>query len=89
MLVQLLARKKNGEIRLCVDYRQLNKIAVKDNYSTPLVEDNIDQLKDKKYFSGFDLRDGFYHVKMAESSIKYTSFVTSLGQFEYLRCPSV
>ena len=68
----VLTHKKNGEIRLCVDYRELNKITVKDNYPTPLIEDNIDQLKDKKYFSGLDLRDGFYHVKMAESSVKYT-----------------
>lgn len=47
----------------------------------------MDRLNDKKYFSKLDLRNGFHHVKMAENSIKYTCFVTPLGQFEYLRMP--
>ena len=83
----VLTRKKNGEIRLCVDSREFNKITIKDNYPTQLIEDNLDRLKDKLYFTALDLRDGFFHVKMAESSIQYTSFVTPLGQYEYLRLP--
>lgn len=82
-----MVRKKNNEIRLCVDYRALNAITVKENYPVPLIDDHLDLLKHKKYFTSLDLKNGFHHIKMAEDSIKYTSFVTPLGQFEYLRCP--
>lgn len=83
----VLVRKKTGELRLCVDFRELNKITVKDNFPTPLIDDHIDRLKDKKYFSSLDLKNGFYYVKMSECSIKYTLFVTPIGQFEFLRMP--
>lgn len=83
----VLVRKKDGNLRLCVDYREINKITIKDNFPTPLIDDHLDRLKGKKIFSCLDLRNGFHHVKMAESSIKYTSFITPLGQFEYLRMP--
>lgn len=83
----VLVRKKNGEIRLCIDYRELNKITVKENFPTPNIDDCIDQLRKKKYYTKLDLKSGFHHVKVAESSIKFTSFVTPLGQFEYLRMP--
>ncbi|XP_076385702.1 uncharacterized protein LOC143264091 [Megachile rotundata] len=83
----VLVRKKTGGVRLCIDYRELNKITIKNNYPTPLIDDHLDRLNNKKYFSKLDLRNGFHHVKMAENSIKYTSFVTPLGQFEYLRMP--
>lgn len=83
----VLVRKKTGDIRLCVDYRELNKVTIKENFPTPLIDDHLDQLKNKKYFSSLDLKDGFHHVKVAENSVKYTSFVTPLGQYEYLRMP--
>lgn len=83
----VLVHKKNGELRLCVDYRELNKITIQDNYPTPLIDDHLDRLRDKQYFTCLDLRNGFYHVKVAESSVKLTAFVTPLGQFEYLRMP--
>lgn len=83
----VLAKKKDGSSRLCVDYRELNKITIRDNFTTELIDDNIDQLRDKRYFTSLDLKDGFHHVKMHESSVKFTSFVTPLGQFEYLRMP--
>lgn len=47
----------------------------------------MDRLRDKSYFSSLDLRDGFHHVKIADESVKYTSFVTPLGQFEFLKMP--
>jgi len=83
----VLLRKKNGELRLCVNYRELNKITVRDNYPTPLIDDHLDRLRDKKYFSCLDLKSGFHHVRVSEESVKFTSFVTPLGQFEYLRMP--
>lgn len=83
----VLVRKKTGDLRLCVDYRELNKITVKDNFPAPLIDDQIDKLKNKKYFSLLDLKNGFHHVRMNETSIPFTSFVTPLGQFEYLKMP--
>lgn len=83
----VLVRKRNGDMRLCVDYRELNSITVKDNFPTPLIDDHLDRLRNKKYFSTLDLKNGFYHVRMDENSIKYTSFITPLGQFEFLRMP--
>ena len=87
----VLIRNKTGENRLCVDYPELNKITIKDNFPTflieSLIEDHLDQLKDKKYFTNLDLKNGFHHIKMSEPTIKYTSFVTPLGKFEYLKMP--
>lgn len=82
-----IVRKKNDKLRLCVDYREINKITIKDNFPTSLRDNHLDKLRDKKYFSNLDLRNGFYHIKMAETSIKYTSFITPLGQFEFLKMP--
>lgn len=83
----VLVRKKTGDLRLCVDYRELNKITVKDNFPSPLIDDQIDKLKTKKYFSHLDLKNGFHHVRVNEASVPYTSFITPLGQFEYLKMP--
>ncbi|XP_063994904.1 uncharacterized protein LOC135172646 [Diachasmimorpha longicaudata] len=83
----VLVRKKNGEIRMCPDYRPLNEMLVRDNYPLPLIEDQLDALVNKSYFSLLDLKDGYYHVGVAEDSVKLTSFVTPLGQFECLRMP--
>ncbi|XP_046740532.1 uncharacterized protein LOC124407965 [Diprion similis] len=76
----VLVKKSNREFRLCIDYRFLNKIIERDNYPLPLIEDQIDTLRDKKYYSLLDLKDGFHHIKVTEDSIKYTSFVIPLGQ---------
>jgi len=83
----VLTRKKTGEIRMCVDYRALNKVLVRDNYPLPLIDDQLDALRGKCFYSSLDLKDGFYHVVMASESVRYTSFVTPLGQFEFLRMP--
>lgn len=83
----VLIRKRSGDIRLCVDYRELNKVIVRDNFPTPLIDDHLDRLKGKKFFTKLDLKNGFYHVKINESSVPYTAFVTPLGQFEFLKMP--
>lgn len=70
-----------------MDYRELNKVMVKDNFLSPLIDDHLDRLREKQYFSKSDLRNGFHHVQMVEESIKYTSFVTPVEQYEYLRMP--
>lgn len=83
----VLAKKRNGELRMCVDFRKLNKVTTRDHFPLPLIEDQLDLLEGKKYFTTLDLKDGFFHVKMHEDSIKYTSFVTPFGQCEYVRMP--
>lgn len=83
----VLVKKKTGELRMCVDYRGLNKIMVRDNYPLPLIEDCLDYLEGKSCFSILDLKNGFHQVNMAPDSIKYTSFVTPQGQFEYVKMP--
>ena len=83
----VLTRKKTGELRLCVDYRTLNKVTLRDNYPLPLIDDELNALSGKKYFSLLDLKDGFNYIGVSSESIKFTSFVTPLGQFEYLKMP--
>jgi len=83
----VLIRKRNGGIRMCIDYRNLNKVTSRDNYPLPIIEEQIDALQSKRYFTLLDLKDGFHHVYMAENSIKYTSFITPFGQYEYQKMP--
>lgn len=72
---------------MCVDYRTLNKLTIRDNFPLPLIEDCLEYLSGKKYFSLLDLKSGFHQVPVDEDSIKFTSFVTPSGQYEYLRMP--
>lgn len=83
----VLVRKKNGEMRMCIDYRSLNKITVRDNFPLPLIDDCLEYLDSKHCFSLIDLKNGFHHVTMDPDSIPYTSFVTPYGQFEYVQMP--
>jgi hypothetical protein len=83
----VLVKKKTGDLRLCIDFRTLNKQVVKDRYPLPFIDDQIDKLRGKKYFTKLDLKNAFYHLKLSPDSTKYTSFVTPFGQFEYQRLP--
>jgi len=83
----LLAKKNDGSQRLCVDFRRINKVIVKDHFPLPLIDDQLDRLQKALVFSTIDLRNGFFHVPFAESSRKYTSFVTQSGQYQFLKVP--
>ena len=74
----VLVRKKTGDLGMCVDYRVLNKITSKDNCPIPLIDDLLDRLAGKRYFTKLDLRNGFSHVYVDDDSVKYTSFVPPL-----------
>ncbi|VEN44890.1 unnamed protein product [Callosobruchus maculatus] len=85
--IVLVSKKNNQGYRLCVDYREINKIIVKDHFPIPLIDDQINLLKNKCIFTKLDLKNGFHQVSMHPDSIQYTSFVTPLGQYEYLKVP--
>lgn len=72
----VLVKKNDGSTRMCVDYRSLNKLTVRDNYPLPLIDDCVEYMGGKKYFSLLDLKSGFHQVKVSERSRKYTSLPT-------------
>lgn len=83
----ILVKKKNGTDRLCVDFRALNRITVKDRFPLPLIEDQLDKLGKGKLFISLDMAAGFLQIPVHEDSIEKTAFVTPDGQYEYLRMP--
>lgn len=84
----VLVRKKNGKLRLCVDYRMLNKKTVKDSYALPRVEEVFDILDGAKLFSTIDMKSGYHQVSVEESHKCRTAFtVGPLGFFEYNKMP--
>ena len=68
--------KKDGTIRLCIDYRSLNEVTIKNKYPLPKIEDLFDQLNGAKVFSKIDLRSGYYQLKIRPQDIPKTTFVT-------------
>lgn len=83
----ILVRKKDGKLRLCIDYRMLNSVTVKERYPMPIIEDEIARLSGQAYFISLDLASGYYQVPIAEASKSLTAFVTPDGQYEFNRMP--
>lgn len=84
----VLVKKKNGSLRICVDYRQLNMKTKKDAYALPRVEDMLDCMAGNKYFSTIDMKSGYHQVEILEEHKERTAFtVGPLGLFEYNRMP--
>lgn len=83
----ILVRKKDGNLRMCIDYRMLNSITVKERYPMPVIEDEIARLSGQAYFITLDLASGYYQVPISEQSKPLTAFVTPDGQYEFNRMP--
>ena len=83
----VVARKKNGRVRMCVDYRTLNRRTVPDQYTVPRVEDALACLSGAKWFSVLDLRSGYYQIPMSEADKEKTAFICPLGFFQFERMP--
>jgi hypothetical protein len=83
----LLVRKPGGGIRVCVDYRALNEITIKNRYPIPLFNETLDRLSKAKVFSKFDIIHAFNRIRMKEGHEWLTAFNTRYGQYEYLVMP--
>lgn len=83
----VVVQKKCGDIRLCVDYRQLNAKTRKDAYPLPRIEESLDALTGAKWFSTLDLASGYNQVPMSERDKEKTAFCTPFGLFEFNRMP--
>jgi hypothetical protein len=76
--------RKDGTQRMCVDYRSLNEVTIKNKYPLPWIEDLFDQMKGASVFSKIDLRLGYHQLKIRESDIPKTAFRTRYGLYEYI-----
>ncbi|KAA3484506.1 DNA/RNA polymerases superfamily protein [Gossypium australe] len=83
----LFAKKKDGSMRLCIDYWQLNKVTVKNKYPLPRINDFFDQLKGATVFSKIDLRSGYYQLRVKDSNVPKTAFQTRYGHYKFLVMP--
>ena len=80
----LFVKKKDGSLRMCIDYSQINKVTIKNKYPLPRTDDLFDQLRGESYFSKIDLRSGYHQLRVREVDITKTEFQTRYGHFEFL-----
>ena len=80
----LFINKKYGSLRMCIDYRQLKKVTIKNKYPIPKIDDLFDQLKGDSHFSKIDFRSGYHHLRVRDSDIPKTTFKTRYGHYEFI-----
>ncbi|XP_039115873.1 uncharacterized protein LOC120251417 [Dioscorea cayenensis subsp. rotundata] len=83
----LFVKKKDGTLRLCIDYRELNKVTVKNKYPLPRIDDLFDQLQGSQVFSKIDLRSGYHQLKIKPEDVSKSAFRTRYGHYEFFVMP--
>ena len=78
----LVAKKKDETLQLCIDYRQLNRVTIKNQYPLPRIDDLFDQLRGARVYSKIDLRTSYHQLRVRETDIPKTAFRTRYGHFE-------
>ncbi|KAL0536770.1 hypothetical protein IC582_025731 [Cucumis melo] len=80
----LFVKKKDGSMRLCIDYRELNKVTVKNRYPLPRIDDLFDQLQGATVFSKIDLRSGYHQLRIKDEDVPKTAFRSRYGHYEFI-----
>ena len=83
----LFVKKKDGSFRMCIDYRKLNQVTVKNKYPLPRIDDLFDQLRGAKIFSKIDMRLGYYQLKIKNEAVMKMAFRSRYGHYEFLVMP--
>ena len=83
----LFVKNKDNTLQMCIDYRQINKVIVKNKYSLPRIEDLFDQLKVAGVFSKINLRSGYYQLRVKDVDVPKTTSRTRYGHYEFLVMP--
>lgn len=83
----VFVKKKDGSMRLCIDYRMLHQVTVKNKYPLPRVDDLFDQLQGASVFSKIDLKTGYHQLRIKDSDVSKTAFKSRYGHYEFLVMP--
>jgi hypothetical protein len=83
----LFVKKKDGSIRLCVDYRGLNRITIKNCYPLPLISESLERLAQAKFYTKLDVREAYHRIRIREGDEWKTAFCTRYGHFKYMVMP--
>ena len=83
----LFSKKKDKTLRLCIDYRQLNRVTIKNRYPPPMIDDLFDQMKGARVYSKIDLRTSYHQLRVREADIPKTAFRTRYEHFESMVMP--